>query len=71
MPGTDTYSGMLLPVLYSARSERHLVAQINHNLLFFWFVGLAIDDTVWNDRGSSGVSRSCGREIRRSRIGKF
>ena len=39
---------MLLQVLYSVRSERQLVEQINYNLLFRWFVGLAIDDTVWN-----------------------
>lgn len=39
---------MLLQVLYSVRSERQLVEQINYNLLFRWFVGLAIDDSVWN-----------------------
>ncbi len=39
---------MLLQVLYSVRSERQLVEQINYNLLFRWFVGLAIEDAVWN-----------------------
>jgi transposase len=39
---------MLLQVLYSIRSERQLVEQITYNLLFRWFVGLAIDDVVWN-----------------------
>ena len=39
---------MLLQVLYSVRSERQLVEQIQYNLLFRWFVGLAIGDTVWN-----------------------
>jgi transposase len=39
---------MLLQVLYSVRSERQLVEQISYNLLFRWFVGLAIEDTVWN-----------------------
>jgi transposase len=39
---------MLLQVLYSVRSERQLVEQINYNLLFRWFVGLAIEDSVWN-----------------------
>ncbi|WP_428420589.1 IS5 family transposase [Methylibium sp.] len=39
---------MLLQVLYSVRSERQLVEQINYNLLFRWFVGLSIDDAVWN-----------------------
>jgi transposase len=39
---------MLLQVFYSIRSERQLVEQIRYNLLFRWFVGLAIDDAVWN-----------------------
>ena len=37
---------MLLQVLYSVRSERQLVEQIQYNLLFRWFVGLGIEDTV-------------------------
>lgn len=39
---------MLLQVLFSVRSERQLVEQISYNLLFRWFVGLSIDDAVWN-----------------------
>lgn len=39
---------MLLQVLFSIRSERQVVEQINYNLLFRWFVGLSIDDAVWN-----------------------
>jgi transposase len=39
---------MLLQVLCSVRSERQLVEQLSYNLLFRWFVGLAIEDTVWN-----------------------
>lgn len=39
---------MLLQVLYSIRSERQLVEQISYNLLFRWFVGLPIEETVWN-----------------------
>jgi transposase len=35
-------------VLFSIRSERQLVEQITYNLLFRWFVGLSIDDVVWN-----------------------
>lgn len=38
----------LLQVLYSIRSERQLVEQINYNLLYRWFVGLTIDDKVWD-----------------------
>jgi transposase len=39
---------MLLQVLFSIRSERQLVEQITYNLLLRWFVGLSIDDVVWN-----------------------
>jgi transposase len=39
---------LLLQVFYSIRSERMLVDQIDYNLLFRWFVGLGIDDAVWN-----------------------
>ena len=39
---------LLLQVLYSIRSERLLVEQLHYNLLFRWFVGLAIDDEVWD-----------------------
>ena len=37
----------LLQILYSVRSERQLMEQMNYNLLFRWFVGLGVDDPVW------------------------
>lgn len=40
----------LLMVLYSIRSERQLMEQLNYNLLFRWFVGLEMDDMVWDVR---------------------
>lgn len=39
---------MLLQVLFSVRSERQLMEQIRYNLLYRWFIGLAIDDEVWD-----------------------
>src|SRR5256885_14153249 len=39
---------LLLQVFYSIRSERLLMEQLDYNLLFRWFVGLGINDTVWN-----------------------
>src|SRR5262249_24826572 len=39
---------LLLQVLYSVRSERLLMEQLDYNLLFRWFVGLAMDDPIWN-----------------------
>jgi transposase len=38
----------LLMVLYSVRSERQLMEQMDYNLLFRWFVGLEMDDAVWD-----------------------
>jgi len=38
----------LLMILYSIRSERQLMEQLNYNLLFRWFVGLEMDDPVWD-----------------------
>jgi transposase len=35
---------VLLQVLYSARSERQPMEQLDYNLLFRWFVGLSMDD---------------------------
>jgi transposase len=39
---------LLLQVFYSIRSERMLIEQLDYNLLFRWFVGLATDDPVWD-----------------------
>ena len=39
---------LLLQAFYSIRSERLLMEQLEYNLLFRWFVGLEIDEVVWN-----------------------
>lgn len=39
---------LLLQVLYTVRSERLLMEQLDYNLLFRWFVGLNMDDKVWD-----------------------
>jgi transposase len=39
---------LLLQVLYTIRSERMLMEQLEYNLLFRWFVGLNMDDPVWD-----------------------
>src|SRR6202012_6226143 len=39
---------MLLQAFYSVRSERQLMERIEFDLLFRWFVGLGIDDPVWD-----------------------
>jgi len=39
---------LLLQIFYSVRSERMLIEQLQYNLLFRWFVGMEMDETVWN-----------------------
>jgi len=39
---------MLVQVLFSVRSERQLMEQVRYNLLYRWFIGLAIDDELWD-----------------------
>jgi transposase len=39
---------LLLQVFYSVRSERMLMEQMRYNLLFRWFVGVAMDEAVWD-----------------------
>jgi len=38
---------LLLQILYSMRSERMLIEQLQYNLLFRWFVGMEMDEAVW------------------------
>jgi len=47
IPPEKLLRALLLQVLYSVRSERQLMEQLNYNLLFRWFVGLSMDDAVW------------------------
>ena len=46
LPG-QLLRALLLQILNSVRSERLLMEQLEYDLLFRWFVGLAIDDVVW------------------------
>ena len=39
---------MLLQVFYGVRSERHLMERMEFDLLFRWFVGLGVDDAIWD-----------------------
>src|SRR5271169_27971 len=59
---------LLLQVFYSIRSERQLMEQIRYNLLFRWFVGLAIDDPVWDH---SVFSKNRDRLIEHEAVEKF
>ncbi len=48
IPPERLLRALLLQVLYSIRSERQLMEQLNYNLLFRWFVGLNPDDAIWD-----------------------
>jgi transposase len=48
IPPEKLLRALLLQVLFSVRSERQLREQLDYNLLFRWFVGLQMDDVVWD-----------------------
>jgi transposase len=48
VPPEKLLRALLLQVLYTVRSERLLMEQLDYNLLFRWFVGLNMDDPVWD-----------------------
>jgi transposase len=48
IPPERLLRALLLQVLFTVRSERMLMEQLNYNLLFRWFVGMTPDESVWN-----------------------
>ena len=48
IPPEQLLRALILQILYTVRSERMLMEQLDYNLLFRWFVGLAMDDEVWD-----------------------
>lgn len=48
IPPEQLLRALLLQVLYTVRSERLLIEQLEYNLLFRWFVGLGLDERIWN-----------------------
>jgi len=47
IPPEQLLRALVLQVLYTVRSERLLIEQLEYNLLFRWFVGLSMDDPIW------------------------
>src|SRR5262249_51833420 len=47
IPPEQLLRALLLQILYSVRSERLLMEQLDYNLLFRWFVGLKADGRIW------------------------
>jgi len=48
IPPEKLLRGLLLQAFYTVRSERQLMQQITYNMLFRWFIGLAMDAPVWD-----------------------
>jgi transposase len=48
IPPEKLLRALLLQAFYSVRSERQLMEQLDYNLLFRWFVGLGIEDPIWD-----------------------
>ena len=48
IPPEQLLRALLLQMLYSVRSERLLIEQLDYNLLFRWFVGLGMDEPIWD-----------------------
>src|SRR5215813_2817507 len=48
IPPEKLLRALLLQVLYSIRSERQLMEQLDYNLLYRWFVGLSMNDAIWD-----------------------
>jgi len=48
IPPEQLLRALLLQIFYTIRSERLLMEQLHYNLLFRWFVGLSMDDPVWD-----------------------
>jgi transposase len=68
IPPEQLLRALLIQLLYSIRSERQLVEQLDYNLLFRWFVGLGVDDKVWD---ASSFTTNRERMQRGEIAGKF
>jgi transposase len=68
IPPERLLRALLLQVLYTIRSTRLLMEQLDYNLLFRWFVGLSLDDKVWDH---SVFSKNQERFLRSDLAGAF
>ena len=72
VPPERLLRAVLLQIYYSVRSERLLMEQLAYNLLFRWFVGLEMDEPVWNHAVfSKNRERLLNQEIAREFFGAF
>jgi transposase len=67
IPPEQLLRALILQLLYSVRSERLLMEQLDYNLLFRWFVGLNMDEPVWDaSTFSKNRERLVGQQIARA-----
>jgi transposase len=72
IPPEQLLKALLLQALFSVRSNRLLVEQINYNILFRWFVGLALDEKVWDHSSfSTNLERLIDAEVSRLFLAKI
>jgi transposase len=48
IPPEQLLRALLIQIFFSVRSERQLIEQLDYNMMFRWFVGLNLDDDIWN-----------------------
>ena len=68
IPPEQLLRALLIQMLFTVRSERQLMEQLDYNLLFRWFVGLEMDQEVWHH---STFSANRDRFLRHEVIRKF
>jgi transposase len=61
IPPEKLLRAQLLQMLYSIRSERLLMEEIDYSMLFRWFVGLNLDEEVWDATTSPRTGTGCWR----------
>ena len=67
IPPEKLLKAQLLMILYSIRSNRQLVEQIHYNFLFRWFLGMALDEKIW-DHSSFSKNNETDRFRGRRRV---
>jgi len=66
IPPEQLLRALVLQSLYTVRSERLLMEEIDYSVLFRWFVGLGMDDPIWSPTTFS-KNRECAGELARTR----
>ena len=74
IPPEKLLRAQLLQMLYSIRSERLLMEEIDYSMLFRWFVGLNLDEEVWDPTTFTKnrdrlVDADVAKELRQERLG--